>query len=250
MGYYNLLSFAVVIILTFFPVHGVNASEKDKLVCDIWPPYQIMSIDGVHGYSVSVVEAVYDRLNKPHPSVDSFPWKRAMDMVMHDRAIGIFSANHTPERAMYMHYPSEPLIVSPWVIWTRGGRVESLDDLRGKTIGVVLGYSYTDEFWDFIEKYCNVEAVHSDEVNFVKLDAGRLDAVIAEYGNGYYLVTSKGMKNIVPNMGVVVKEDGLYVAFNRELVSQSFVDDFSRELVEFKKTDQYRSLLRKYFGEQ
>lgn len=229
---------------------GTAGASTHVLVCDIWPPYQVKGQDGLEGFSVEVVKAVYFRMGRETPDIVAFPWKRAVDMVKHQRALGIFSVNYTDDRAFFMRYPEEPLVVSPWVVWTRkGDRLESLDDLKGRKVGVVLGYSYTDEFWDFIEKHADVEQVHSDQVNFHKLHAGRLDAVIAEFGNGYHLKTTLGMDRIEPNRNIVVKKDGLYIAFSRDVVSQDFVNAFSRELKAFKKTQGFYQLRQKYFGE-
>lgn len=227
-----------------------RAETPDLLVCDIWPPYQMKTHDSVEGFSVDVVRAVHGRLGSATPRIISFPWKRAVDMVKHQRALGVFSINRTPEREVYMRFPDEPLALSPWILWTRSGdRLQSLEDLKGKKVGVVLGYSYTPEFWEFIETYCDVEEVRTDQVNFHKLKAGRVDAVAAEFGNGYHLKNMIGADHVVANMNVLIKRDGLYLAFGKDSVSQQFVETFSRELKAYKQTEEYRRLRVKFFGQ-
>ncbi len=226
-----------------------EAKKPTLLICDIWPPYQINSPNGVTGFSVDLVSAVYKRMDIPIESIEAFPWKRALEIIQHGHAEALFSANFTPDRMAFARYPSEMLTESPWVIWTRGrGQIKTLDDLKGKTIGVVLGYSYTPEFWDFIETYCTVEKVRSDEINFKKLSAGRLDATIAEYGNGHYLSTTLGLDNLKPNHALTIKKDGLYIIFSRKSVTQDFVEEFSKELKAFKETGEHKVLREKCFG--
>lgn len=241
--------FITLLFICSLALSPASAMNDNVLVCDIWPPYQMESRSGVEGFSVDVVLAVYERLGEKAPEIKAFPWKRAVEMVKHGRVLGIFSANKTPERQVYMRYPDEPIVETPWVIWTRGkDRVKSLSDLKGKKVGVVLGYSYTHDFWKYIETYSDIEKVHSDEVNFMKLDAGRLHAVAAELGNGLYLANRLGTVNIVPNMEIAIKSDGLYIAFSRDRVSKEFVDAFTRELRLFKATGEFLDLREKYFG--
>lgn len=238
-------------LLLVMLVSTARAGEPTSLVCDIWPPYQMRSPQGVTGFSVDVVNAVYKRMGVSIDKIEAFPWKRALEMVQHDNAQALFSANFSRDREVFALYPNETLIESPWIIWTRRrDHFTTLDDLKGKRIGVVLGYSYTPEFWEFIEIYCSVKVVHSDDINFKKLSAGRLDATIAEYGNGYFLSQSLKLDNLKPNFDLTIKEDGLYVLFNRKSVPDNFVEKFSNTLKAYKSTDEYSELRKKHFGSQ
>lgn len=248
------LRLAALILLVMLPICSVVTSpalamSDNTLVCDIWPPYQMENRGSVEGFSVDVVLAVYERLGESAPDIKAFPWKRAVEMVEHGRVLGIFSVNKTSEREVYMRYPDEPIVEAPWIIWTRGkDRVNTLSDLKDKKVGVVLGYSYTQDFWKYVETYTDLEKVHSDEVNFMKLNAGRVHAVAAELGNGIYLAKQLNAVNLVPNMDIMIKNDGLYLAFSRDRVSKEFVDAFTRELRLFKKTKAFEKLRQKYFG--
>ena len=225
-----------------------TADPLPRLVCDIWPPYQVETPGGVSGMSVEIVKSVYSRLGFTQVKTRAFPWKRALDAVRFHEADALFSANYTEERAVYLRYPEEPLFDSPWVVWTkRGAGIQTLDDLKGKTVGVVLGYSYTPEFWDFIGTYCNVEEIHNDLINFKKLGLDRLDATVAEYGNGLSLAREVN-PDIVPVRDIEIKRDGLYIAFDRETISEEFVKRFSDELKAFKQTDEYTRIREKYLG--
>ncbi len=145
---------------------------------------------------------------------------------------------------------NQKLFDTPWVIWTKNMRtIDSLKDLKGKSIGVVIGYSYTEAFWNFIQTYCKVEKVTTDAINMKKLAINRLDAVVAEYGNGMYLIDKLKLKGIQPHRNIVIKKDGLYIIFNRDTVNDSFVRKFSKELKKFKTSEEYRALRTKYLLE-
>lgn len=243
-----LLATSGIFLLIMLVLDLAAAKEKLIVVCDIWPPYQIEKQGApVGGFATEVVEHVMDSMQAKYEPVQAYPWKRAMELFQHGKADALFSANYTKEREMYAYYPSVPLVESPWVIWTREGTMSSLADLKGKRIGVVTGYSYTQEFWEFILVYCTVEEVYSDELNFRKLKIGRLDALVAELGNGLYIRQKVGAYNVLPNENVVVKSDGLYIMFNRTTVKKDFVDRFSEELARFRQSKQYRDMQDDYF---
>ncbi|GFM36760.1 substrate-binding periplasmic protein [Desulfovibrio psychrotolerans] len=225
----------------------LSARPSLTLVCDIWPPYQYETEYGVDGFSVAVVSRVFEEMGIEMKPLQAFPWKRAMEILEHGHADGLFSANFTPDRALFAHFPQESLVDTPWVIWTRNSPIRSMEDLKGKRIGVVLGYSYTQEFWDFIETYCVVEQVHADFLNFRKLQLGRLDATVAELGNGLHILRMLKDETIRPHMDITVKTDGLFLIFSRRGVPEETVNDFSAHLRRFKETEAYRKLHEHYF---
>lgn len=238
-------------LLVLMLIPAISQHQPYKLVCDIWPPYQMDTADGVTGFSTELVQAVFSRMDVTTEPVQGYPWKRAMSILEHGRADGLFSANLTEDRKLFALYPDEPLFESPWILWTPdSSKISTLDDLKGKTVGVVAGYSYTPEFWAFIETFCTVETVSSDEINLKKLAYRRLDATVTEYGNGYHLARTFKLDSIKPHPDIVIKTDGLYIMFNKTNVSESFVGRFSDELRRFKTTAAYRALRHKYFGKE
>jgi polar amino acid transport system substrate-binding protein len=227
----------------------VTAQPPTRVVCDLWPPYQFKQDGHLSGYSTEMVREVYASMGITSETITPFPWKRALSIVETGHADALFSANYTADRLTFARYPEEPLFETPWVIWTHKHRpVTSLETLKGKRVGVVIGYSYTPEFWQFIETYCTVEKVSLDEINFRKLEVGRIDATVAEYGNGLHLMRTLNLNSVLPQPGVEIKRDGLYILFNRQSVPQSFVDEFSEKLKEFKKSARHEELRKKYFG--
>lgn len=220
------------------------------LVCDNWPPYQIVENGKVSGFSTAVVTEVLARMGVREIPLDVYPWKRAVRMLEKGDADGLFSANYTVERTEFSLYPEEAIVDSPWVMWVRkegGPAPESWQDLAGFRVGLVSGYSYTPEFWRFMKHQGRYEEVVSDEQNFRKLNAGRVDVIVAELGNGLYLRKRLCLTGIVPLTRNPVKVDGLYLIFNRERISRSFVREFSTQLTLLKKEPFYRQLYDEHF---
>ncbi len=144
-------------LVLIFSVYASGALADERaitLVCDEWPPYQVMEKNRVSGFCTKVVEEVFKKMGVKIAGLDVYPWKRAIAMLEMGKTDALFSANFTRERTAYAYYPKEPLIQSPWVVWVRKGdgfTFNALSDLKYKKVGVVRGYSYTGEFWDYIK---------------------------------------------------------------------------------------------------
>ena len=243
----------MIVLMIFLSVFVSNANAELKeidIICDVWPPYQIIENNHVSGFSTKVIETVFQRMKVKIRSIKAYPWKRAIIMIEKGEADALFSANFTKDRTEFAFYPAENIVNSPWVMWVREEdelKFESLDDLLGKRIGLVRGYSYTPELWSFVKQHDIYQEVTNDEQNFKKLDAGRVDYISAELGNGLYIVKSSGINTIIPLKNNPIKSDGLYIIFNKNNVSRTFVDTFSAELKKLKQEPLYKSLYEEYF---
>ncbi|WDP92143.1 MAG: transporter substrate-binding domain-containing protein [Desulfobacter sp.] len=217
-----------------------------KVICDEWPPYQILENGHVTGFSTEVVKMVFDEMKIDIGTISAYPWKRAMVMLEKSRADALFSANFTMERTAFAFYAKEPIICSSWVVWGRKQdhlKFNSFDDFMGKRIGVVRGYSYTPEFWSFVKKHGLYHEVVNDEMNFRKLNAGRVDFIVAELGNGRYISRTLGLDDkIIPFLSPPIKTDCLFIIFNKARVNRTLVDKFSAELKKVKQGSLYKYL--------
>lgn len=178
--------------------------------------------------------------------IERLPWPRALAMVMRGERDALFSAFHDQERARLCHYPSEPLGYSRWLLFVRAAdvgrlRFTALADLEGHRVGVQRGATLTTEFWDFLHRHGNYEEVSSDETSFRMLAAGRIDFVATTQSNGERLLPTLGLAGqIVPLLTRSIREDGLYVIFNKQRITPEFVAKFSATLVALKQTEEFR----------
>lgn len=246
-----MIKFFYVIALCFvISSNAYTQTTNLSAICDEWPPYQYIEDDEVKGYSVELANIIFARLGYRLSNVQAVPWKRAMQMIKRARVDILFSGNYTDERTKFVFYPKEPLVLAPWLVWVKKGsgiRFNSFEDLKGKRIGVVGGYSYTKEFWDFAKKNDLDNERYDEESNFRKLFYNRLECTIAELGNGAYVLNKLGYTNIIPLRHRPIKVDGLYVLFSKARTSQELADRFSQELLKFKGEAEFMELFKKYF---
>jgi polar amino acid transport system substrate-binding protein len=223
-----------------------------QLVTDQWMPYESLSDAEAPGFSTEVLKHVFAAMGH-EASFEEFPWARAAALVFRGERDALFSAFYNDERARFCHFPKEPLARDKWVFFVRTAdagtlQFSSFDDLLGHDIAVLRGAAISPEFWNFVRQHRNFTETASDEANFRMLEAGRVDYVVASFANGMRLVDSLGLQGKVqPLLSRSVKEDDLYVIFSKGRVSAAFVDAFSNALRQFKQTEAFRAIYRKYF---
>ncbi|GAB6095921.1 transporter substrate-binding domain-containing protein [Desulfatiferula olefinivorans] len=230
---------------------SVAAVNELTVVCDEWPPYQIVDEGGgLSGFSTKVVREVFKRMGVTVKSLKAYPWKRAIYMIETGAADALFSANFSDERTAFAFYPEETLVTSPWVIWSRAEdkvNYRGLTDLKGKKVGVVRGYSYTPEFLETLKTIGTMDESTDDETNFRKLNVGRIDLVAAELGNGSAILKAQKMSQIIPHTDNPIKSDGLYIMFSKSKVPEAFVRQFSDTLKQMKSEAVYQYIYEEYF---
>lgn len=225
-----------------------------QLVTDQWIPYENLSDAAAPGFSTEVLERVLAAMGQ-EASFEEFPWARAAELVFRGERDAIFTAFYNEERAQFCYFPKEPLARDKWIFFVRTADVgklkfSSFEDLVGHEIAVLRGASISPEFWDFVRQHHNVAETASDETDFRMLEAGRVDYVVASFVNGVRLIGSLGLDGkIEPLLSRNLKEDNLYVIFSKDRVSPDFVDAFSEALHQFKQTEAFQAIYRKYFPE-
>lgn len=199
------------IILLSLPVSAL----ADKLVFATtdWPPYIISGKDKPTGMDVEIVLEVCKRLGI-EPKIHVLPWKRAIQYAKNGNADAIFAIRKTEERAKFLYYPSDPINLERTVILTQKGsgvKVAGPDDLKGKKVGVVMGYKYGPKF----DSNTSIKKMESDSdkqlVNVFAKKRISLAAGIDE-GTMRYLCKKAGIETEVL---LVLNEVPSYIAFSK-----------------------------------
>jgi len=232
-----------------------DAQTKLTIATDNWPPYEIVANDVVTGgFSTEVLQAVLKYMQVDIiGDIRAYPFARLNSYILKGAIDAAYSLSSNEIRRQSCYFPTESLVKSQWVLFIRKKNeatltFTSLDDLKGKTIGVVRAYAYTSGFWEFLETEQNFEVVTNDTQNFMMLSAGRVDFIIAEYGNASTIVHKLGLRDqIIPLLDHPIYTTELYVIFNKQTVQQQFVEDFSSTLKVFKTTLAYENIYQKYF---
>lgn len=169
-----------------------NKNGTVRLTSGEWAPYTGANLQHYGCDSWVVTEAF--ALEGVNVDYGFFPWARGYQSSESGEWDGAIEWANTPDHQKTHYLSAEPLSKQEWVFFYRKDRPftwEKIDDLAGKTIGVTIGYAYSDLFEGLKSKNAaTFDEAPSDELNFKKLLAGRIDAFPVERRVGYLILAS------------------------------------------------------------
>jgi polar amino acid transport system substrate-binding protein len=234
-------------------------AESLRLVTDYMLPYEDLANDKAPGFSVEVVKEVFAAMGQD-ASVENFPWNRDWLTIFRGESDGMFTVLRTNERERICIFPDEPMRQEEWLLFVRTNDVEklkvsSLDDLIGHDVAVhgpVRGLfeqpTVSLELWKFLREHQNMIETTGGLMSLSMLAAGSVDYAYMNLTTGTRDIAKMGLSGkIEPLLSGYVIEEGYYVCFSKARVSPAFVDAFSLALKQFKQTEAFQAISRKYF---
>jgi len=217
--------------------HAASAAVL-RVAAEDWPPYvtPVLPDNGVTG---AMVSAVLVRLGSKL-DVDYFPWKRTMEVGLHNpRYAGFMAVWRTPEREKLCYF-STPVGSSQSVLaYLKEAPVQAdtLTGLRKVRVGTVGGHSNGEAFDALVRKgVLQVEEGVNDETNLRKLLSKRFGAMVIEKRVLRYLLGSSQFKGERERVGVsdrLFHERTVHICFKRSpegLSRQRAFNEAAREL--------------------
>ncbi|HVJ42278.1 MAG TPA: transporter substrate-binding domain-containing protein [Dongiaceae bacterium] len=180
------------------------AAEVVMLGIGDWPPYfaQDLKHNGIFAYIVTQAFAAVG-----YPVAYSYlPWKRALAEAQEGSLDGSPGWKATDERRVHFLF-SDPVITSTSVLFHLKSMPfawSTLDDLKGKRIGVTAGYSYGPDFDAAVaDRRLTAETARDDATAFKMLLAKRTDIVVMNRDVGLDLLS----RNLAPAEAALIGYD-------------------------------------------
>ncbi len=241
--------FIVTLVMATLLLPGnVLAAEKIKLAAlGDFPPFQYREKSQMTGIDVDMAREVCKRLGI-EPEFKVVPWKRALKIAKKGDVTGILTALHKEERTKFLYYTTEAIHTQKNVIMARKGsglKVSSLDDLKSKTVGVVRGFSYGQEFDNYQglkKRVCN-----NQEDLMRIMNMGRID--VAPGPEKPFLFNSRrfGLQDRF-EVVYVITEHPAYTVFSKAIGEKGRVlaEKFDNILKQMKKEGIEQQIIDKY----
>lgn len=149
---------------------------------------------------------------------DMYPWARAYWMAQNEADTCVYPTIRLAQREPLFQWVG-PLTKSTWVLYARSDfhkKLRTLGDVKKHRVGGLLqdGPSVY-----LVSQGVNVEMVGTNELNYNKLTAGRIDLWATGYYNGKLVAPKSGRVNIKPVF--VLQEVDHYLACNLKVPEQS-----------------------------
>lgn len=151
------------------PLAGVS------FACNEFPPHKmVQAVDGHSGFDIDILTAALATQGL-RPEIQFYPWQRALQMAENGRVAGLCSCSYRADRAETLLFSDTIGTVGIGLFSPayRTGDPVTMATLAGHTVGVVRGYSLTD---DLAGTGAVLVDVSSDETGLRMLEQGRIDA--------------------------------------------------------------------------
>ncbi len=235
-----------VLFLSLVLGSGLSRAETITAAGDPWLPF-LDPDSPTQGISLEIVRAAFATQGYTI-EMHFFPWARALNNVKEVDNDILISTWYTEERTAYLAY-SDPYLENQIKFIKRKGdnfEYHGLDSLAGKSVAVVRGYGYGDEFLN-ATSFMRAEA--KDLVtNLRKLVSGRVDLTLEDE-----IVARTVMKKEMPELLKQVtftkntlNSNKIHIAVSlKNSLRDEIISAFNKGLAEIKTDGTYQAILQK-----
>uniref|UniRef100_UPI003341C852 substrate-binding periplasmic protein n=1 Tax=Castellaniella defragrans TaxID=75697 RepID=UPI003341C852 len=230
---------------------AVTAPSADKptiLVCghSNYPPVSWTEAGALHGAGPMLAQEILTRLGYPVQLLDIGNWKRCLYEVKAGRVDLVAGAFPNAQRSRDMVFVPEYVIEEPIILFTQRARpihFSSLDDLRGKTVGLLLGDIYGEPFDSFLERNTHIEWVSTGAQNLGKLALGRIDFMPIGAFSGHLQASRLGLSEWLIPVSHVVSNGHFHFGIAHDSPLLADIDRINAEILRLRASGQIETLV-------
>jgi len=194
------------------------------------------------GIYPAMIEAAFKRMNVP-VTVQAKPWSKAIQEIDAGTA-GVGGIYKNAEREKKYDY-SEQIFVERLVVFFNKSNplnYTKLEDLHGKRVGVLKGWSYGDDF-DKAKKggAITCEEADADSQNFQKMDQHHLDATVAVFESGTALLPK--YKSIA-YAATALSRNPTYLTFAKSAGKAALIKQFDQAMKDLKASGELQKIVQ------
>jgi polar amino acid transport system substrate-binding protein len=223
-----------------------QAEDTLRMAISDWPPY-VETTAPNDGVAIELVRTALDRIDYDIELVDE-PWSRTLE----GATIGVYDALaaawYSDQRGANFLF-SKPYLTNQIKFVKRRGdpfQFRTMDDLKGRVIGIVKDYAYDDQF-DAARGLTRFVNNHVLE-NLLLMLQGQVDVtlddeIVLRYEISKYMANSAGQFEILPKPFAV---RGLCFAMSRQHPkAKDIIKAFDAEIAEMRSDGTYDRIIAK-----
>lgn len=230
---------------TLTPAGNVHAEGKTLTyaMTGLYPPFSYRKGTELTGFDADIGRALAHQMGMKAQPVAQ-PWQTLIAALKANRFDAIIgSMAITPERQKAVNF-SDPYYKSgaQAFVSADNNSIKSLDDLRGKTIGVLV----SSTFEATAKKYTSHIKTYTDDVTALHdlTIPGRLDAVITDQLVGENAIMKADLA--VKRLGKPISQDNIGIAVNKK--NPELLKRINKALAAIKANGKYAEVSKRYFG--
>lgn len=233
----------VLAVLLPFNVWAADTKTEQPLVFATFP-IPLMVESETEGVFIDLTNEIIKRLGV-EASIRVSPPQRSINDLVKGRVDVLFPALDVFFVPDDVYSRTDEIIyVKEDFVFTRKGdsKLTSIDDLKGKVVGVTRGYPYASEV--IRNETFKLDYSLTDEICVQKLIIGRIEAFIVEEKTGIRAFEKQGVKNLMQyNPALPISRQDVYYATGRNGNGQELAADISAALKSMKADGTFERIL-------
>jgi polar amino acid transport system substrate-binding protein len=226
------------------------AHAASEIAVDVADPPFMYEADGhATGLYPTLIAEAYRRIGIA-VSLQAMPWKRALEGADEARS-GVGGLYKTTDRLEKYDY-SEKLFDEVLEVYVRKGEgfaFATPDDLKGRTIGVIRGWSYGDAFDTARRRgLFTVEEAAGDDQNFAVLAAGHIECILAIRQAAAAMIAARHLEGRVEALARPLSINPAYLAFNKSSDKRDELRQFDAAIDAMRADGSFASITASMLG--
>ena len=227
-----------------------SAMAKEKIILDeADPPFMYNDNGKPSGvYSALITEAL--KRAGIEGELATAPWKRAVSG-LDSGENGVGGIYKNAERLKKYDYSDKLFdeIVVVYVPHAKTFNFTGLDSLKGKTVGILRGWSYGDDFDAAVKAgTIKTEETAGNEQNFAKLALGRIDALLAIKESAEGAISAASLADKVQALEPPLSTSASFLAFSKTAGKAPELDKFNAAIAGMRQDGTFTKVVAAAFA--
>lgn len=244
-----LAAFGLLVTLSCHAEHLDTSRTYKACGLSIYPPISWVENHQVKGVGAHLLQQLFDRFGLRVSFEQDYNWQRClkeMELGHVDIATAMYKV---AGRQNYNVYLTTPIVKEPILLFYNiryPQTFNTMADLEGKTLGVILGDSYGDNMDSWITRHMQIEYVSNGEQNFAKLQRGRIDMMPLGLYGGQLQNKKLGYQHIIRPLSKPLTTDYWYIAIAKKSPLADHQDALDQALKYIVKRTDIDELMKQY----
>lgn len=245
------------LILSTLLITAVTSSaDIISIVADEWCPYNCIPESDKPGYIIEIAVAVFQKSGHT-VDYETINWSRAIEKTRKGKYTAIVGATKGDAPDFIFPDQEQGVIRDTFFVLKKSSwKYSGIDSLAGIKLGVIQDYDYGQIINQYLKKNSNtplVQFVSGDnalELNFKKIEAGRIDAILEDKNVFLLKASEMGKTDLFSHAGDEIspgRDNKIYIAFSPlNLKSKEYATLLSKGMDEIRKSGILKNILAGY----
>ena len=236
-------------IILLFSSPAIVAQTLKACGHPFYPPVSWIGNGQLTGLAPAITKKIFNELGYEIQLITDYNWKRCLLEVQLGNADIVVAAYKIPSRKAFMNFTESPLIADPIALFINRQaplNVQQMSDLKGKTVGLLLGDSFGEIFDHFLLNNSVIEYVSRNSQNFAKLALKRIDYMPIGVLSGELQSKKLGFHDQVMALDYRINTEFYYLGLGKSSALEKHLPYLNRRLKELTQDATIKQLTHFY----